>query len=207
MNDDPTYDQLYDRLRRIEPPTGSVQPAHGPHAAALLEQIMNTPITPDRPVAPTPLRTRRVRWVYSAVAAAVVVGAVTVGVLATRGDDDQPAATSVSYGLVAGDPMAMCLRVDEYQPDPTMVGFRGTVVAVADGTVTLDVTTWYGGGDADQVVLTVGGDMPVVALDGVEFAVGGDYLVGVLDGQVLICGISAPYDPALEALYEEWFAA
>ena len=49
--------------------------------------------------------------------------------------------------------------------------------------------------------------MPIVALDGVEFQQGGDYLVGVLDGQVLICGISAPYDPALEALYDQWFAA
>ena len=31
------------------------------------------------------------------------------------------------------------------------------------------------------------------ALDGIEFTVGGDYLVAVLDGQVLTCGISAPY--------------
>ena len=204
MNDD----ELIARLRRIEPnPSVPVHPAHGPRAAALLEQIMNTPENPDRPTSPTPAGTGRTRWVYSTVAAIAVIGAVAVGVLVSRGDDEQPAATSVSYGLVAGDPMAMCLRVDEYQPDPAMVGFRGTVVAVADGTVTLDVAKWYGGGDADQVVLTVGSDMPVVALDGVEFTVGGDYLVGVLADQVLICGISAPFDPALEALYDQWFAA
>ena len=54
--------------------------------------------------------------------------------------------------------------------------FRGTVVAVGDGSVTLDVTKWYANGDADQVVLSTV-DLATVALDGVEFAQGGDYLV------------------------------
>ncbi len=204
MNDD----ELTRRLRRIEPnPNAPVHPTDGDHAARLLEQIMSTPINPDQPHSTTPSRVRRTRsgWAISALGVVAAV-AVVVGVVATRGDDE-PAATSVTYGLVAGDPMAMCLRVDEYQPDPAMIGFRGTVVSLSDGAVTLDVTKWYGGGEADQVVLAVGADMPVVALDGVEFVAGGDYLVGVLDGQVLICGISAPYDPALEALYERWFAA
>ena len=204
MNDD----ELNERLRRIDPsPTGSVHPAHGLRAAALLEQIMNTPLIPDQPRDLRPLRRAPARGIYLALAGVVVTGAITVGVLATRGGDNQSAATSVSYSLVAGDPMAMCMRVDEFQPDPTVVGLRGTVVEVGDGTVTLDVTKWYRGGDADQVVLAVGSDIPVPALDGIEFTVGGDYLVAVLDGQVLTCGISAPYDPALAALYDEWFAA
>ena len=198
-------DELTQRLRRSEPnPNAPVHPAGGAHAARLLEQIMNTPLDPDPQHSSSPTRRTRSVWVVSALGAVAAV-AIVVGVVATRGDDG-PAATSVTYGLVAGDPMAMCLSLDEYQPDPAMIGFRGTVAVVADGSVTLDVSKWYRGGDADQVVLTVSADMSVVALDGVEFVAGGDYLVGVLDGQVLICGISAPYDPALAALYDRWFA-
>jgi hypothetical protein len=202
MNDD----ELTQRLRRLEPnPNAPVHPTGGAHAARLLEQIMNTPTNPDQPRSPSSSRPTRWVWAVSALGAVAAV-ALVVGLVATRGDDE-PAATSVTYGLVAGDPMAMCLSLDEFQPDPATIGFRGTVVSVGDGSVTLDVTKWYRGGDADQVVLTVSDDMSVVALDGVEFVAGGDYLVGVLDGQVLICGVSAPFDPALEALYDRWFAA
>ena len=200
-------DELQQRLRRSDPANDvPVHPIDGPHAAALLEQIMHTPLTPDTQPTPAGRPTRRrIAFALAGVAAAAIVA---VGVVSLTGDDDDSpaAATQVTYTLVAGDPMAMCLRVDEYQPAPGLIGLRGTVAEVGDGTVTLDVTKWYAGGDADQVVLTVS-DMPIVALDGVEFTAGGDYLVTVLDGQVLICGLSGAYDPALAALYDQWFAA
>ena len=202
-------DELQQRLRRSDPADDvSIHPVDGAHAAALLEQIMNTPVTPVTPdITPGAAAGRnRRRWAF-ALAGAAAAAIIAVGVVAFTADDDSPAAaTQVTYSLSAGDPMAMCIRVDEYQPSPGLIGLRGTVVEVGDGTVTLDVTKWYAGGDADQVVLTVA-DMPNVALDGVEFTTGGDYLVTVLDGQVLICGLSAPYDPALAALYDKWFAA
>lgn len=203
-------DELQQRLRRSDPAGDvPVHPVDGPQAAALLEQIMNTPLTPDNTPDPGKrFAISRKAWAFfGAGAAAVVIAAVAVVAIDGSGDSiDDAAATQVTYTLVAGDPMAMCLRVDEYQPSPGLIGLRGTVVEVGDGTVTLDVTKWYAGGDADQVVLTVA-DMPNVALDGVEFSAGGDYLVAVLDGQVLICGLSAPYSPELEALYDQWFAA
>lgn len=204
MNDD----ELIARLRGIDPAAAApIDPVDGPRAAAFLEQIMNTPfndpINPGHTPSPAPRRARHT-WLWAGAGALVVAAAAVVGVLAT-GDDDQPVATSASYSLAAGDPMAMCMRVDEYQPTPDVGGFRGTVTAIEPGSVTLSVSTWYRGGDADQVVLTLA-DMPSPALDGVEFTQGGDYLVGVLDGQVLICGISAPYSPELEALYDQWFA-
>ncbi|MDO8390926.1 MAG: hypothetical protein Q7V57_10585 [Actinomycetota bacterium] len=199
-------DELQQRLSRSDPAHDvSIHPVDGPHAAALLEQIMNTPLTPEPSAAGTPGRTPR-RWAAFALSGAAVAAIIAVGVVAITGDDDTTTATQVTYSLAAGDPMAMCLRVDEYQPSPGLIGLRGTVAEVGAGTVTLDVTKWYAGGDADQVVLTVA-DMANVALDGVEFTAGGDYLVTVLDGQVLICGLSAPYSAELEALYDQWFAA
>ena len=200
MNDD----ELFARLHRADPANGaSIDPVDGPAAAHLMEQIMQT--TPEVPTAPAaPSRPRR-RWpalLAGGVAAVAIVGG---AVWFAAGGDSDEAATSVSYSLPASDPMtAMCLPVTDYQPAPGLVGFRGTVSAVGDGTVTLDVTDWYAGGDADQVVLATG-DVPIMALDGVEFVQGGDYLVAVQDGQVVICGISGQYSPELATLYDQWF--
>jgi hypothetical protein len=209
MNDD----ELEARLRRIDPSaSASVHPIDGPRAAALLEQIMNTPVEPGRQSSPAPLKKGRARWVYSALATAVVAGGIAVAVLATRGDDADKAATQVSFALpeASGGPAtSMCMRVDAYQPTPGQPAFKGTVLSVADGTVTLQVSTWYSGGDADQVVLnSPGNGRPDPVLEGgVAFDVGGEYLVMALDGHVVGCGVSGPVSAELEALYTQWFPA
>ena len=98
--------------------------------------------------------------------------------------------------------------VTDFIPDPSAQAFAGTVTAVEANTVTLEVDRWYTG-DANQpgvVVLAAGTDVPV-ALDGVEFLVGERYLVTTLGGEVLICGISAPASPDLEALYAQWYGS
>jgi hypothetical protein len=203
-------DELSERLRRADPAGDvSVDPVDGPRAARLMEKIMQTvppqgPEAPDVPVAAAP-PPRRHRWA-AFVAGGVAAVAIAAGAVAVLGRDSSPA-TSVGYTLPgAGPAMGMCINLAEYVPSPTMAGFRGTVAEVGDGTVTLDVTHWYGGGDADRVVLSTA-DNPIVELDGVEFVKGGDYLVGVQDGNVLICGISGPYSPELAALYDKWFPA
>lgn len=197
-------DELEERLRRLDPADGApVDPVNGPRAAALLEQIMDTNTDDVRDVVPTPSRRPR-RFLALGLGAAAVV-AVGVFALTVIGGDD-PAPTQVSFALGASDPMAMCLPVSEIQPDASASAFRGTVVEVGEGTVTLDVTKWYQNGDADQVVLTTT-DLATVALDGVDFAAGGDYLVSALDGQVGICGLSGVYSPELEALFDGWYGA
>lgn len=205
-------DDLLDRLQALDPVQGaSVDPITGPRAAALMEQIMQTdPNTHTGPTAtdttvggPQPARRpRRALFAAFGAAAAVAVGAFAF--VALRGDDGGTP-TSVSFALGAPDITAMCLPVSEQQPTPEASAFRGTVVDIADGTVTLEVTTWYQNGDADQVVLTTEG-LPSVALDGVDFVMGGDYLITAGDGQVGVCGVSGPYSAELEQWFNTWYS-
>ena len=89
---------------------------------------------------------------------------------------------------------------------PAWPGSSGTVTAVGDGTVTLDVSKWYAGGDADQVVLSTADLGLRWRSTASSSSQGGEYLVAVLDGQVLTCGLSGPADPVLAAIYDGWFA-
>lgn len=205
MNDD----ELQQGLRRIDPAARlSTHPADGPRAAALLESIMNTPLhTADTP-SPAPRRSRRWAAVLAAGAAVVAVGVGSVALIGGDDEEQDAAPLSVSYSL--GEPtdpaMMSCLPVTDYVPAPGLVGFKGTVTGALDNTVTIEVSKWYAGGDADLVELdTTSVGSP--ALDGVEFVVGSEYLVTVLDGQVLTCGLSGPADPVLEGIFEGWFAA
>ena len=99
----------------------------------------------------------------------------------------------------------MCLAVTDYQPPAGTAAFEGTVTAVGQGSVTLEVSRWFVGGEADQVVLDVA-DVASPALDGIAFVPGTEYLVAVADGQVQTCGVSAVAEPVLQQLYEQWFA-
>lgn len=202
MNDD----ELTKRLRRSAPVVdGSVHPTSGPQAHQLMEQIMTTPIT-DTTNTP-PARPARRRWLPAVAGSAALVAAVAVGITVLGGDvDGKTASTTVTYSLTPTDPlMSTCITMDEYQPPAGMAGFKGTVVELSDTSVTLEVERWYAGGDAGRVVLSIT-DVSIPALDGVEFVQGGSYLVGVADGQVQTCGVTAPFDPALERIYEGWFA-
>lgn len=202
MNDE----ELQQRLRRIDPTDGmSINPVHGPRAAALMEQIMNTPLSPDDEVlAPARSPKRRSRFLLGGAAAVALLGGGAFALSA--GGGGTASGTSVEYSLGAFDPMAMCLMVSEQVPAPGTLAFRGTVAEVGDATVTLDVAEWLGAGDADQVVLSLA-DAGSPALDGLEFAEGGEYLVAVTDGVVQTCGMSGPVSPELEALYAGWFGA
>jgi hypothetical protein len=201
---------LDERLRRLDPlPSGwSPEPPDGPRARALLEHILSSPV-----IDPTeaPRRTPRRSWWWAGAAAAAVAVVAVVGVIvANRDGSDEPTAAPATFQLpgTGGPTMSSCLPVTDFTPDPTSQAFAGTVTATEANTVTLEVDRWYTG-DAGQpgvVVLAAGTDVPV-ALDGVEFVVGERYLVTTLAGEVLICGISAPATPDLEALYAEWYGS
>lgn len=205
MNDE----ALQQRLRRLDPTEGtSIEPATGPRAAVLMEQIMNTPTTNNPELAEHPSPARRWPKFVLAGGAAVAIlggGAFAVG---SFGGSSSKAPTTVEFSM--GEPvdpmLSMCLPVTDYVPVPGLVGFRGTVTDVADGTVTVDVGEWFAGGDADQVLLSTEG-LGSPALDGIEFVEGGEYLVAVFDGTVLTCGLSGQAEPTLEGIYQGWFGA
>jgi hypothetical protein len=194
-----------------------------------MESIMNTPAhPPTSTVAPT-ARPRRTGLIAGGIAAAVAAGvAVVIGVggLGTTTTDepvpdttpattpattpdtapDTAPGTSITVALAATDPMAMCLQMSDHIPDPTAAAFGGTVVAVADGTVTVTVDRWFQNGDADQVVITVSDTgMVETGIEGTALVEGAELLVTVVDGNVQTCGISAGASPELLAFYETWY--
>jgi hypothetical protein len=116
------------------------------------------------------------------------------------GTADAP--TAVTYPLTPFDPaLSSCIPITDAPPPGTdAVAFGGTVTAIEGDRVVLDVDVWYQNGEADQVELVAGADMPSAALDGVDFVPGTRYLVTVVDGAVGICGYSGPASPELEAL-------
>jgi hypothetical protein len=206
-------DELRTRLSRIDPaPAGSpVDPVTSPRARELLERAMQTPDThtldipsaPDEPAA----RRRRRPVLLVAAAAAVLVAAVVGGVLAfggggAPGRTEDP--TTLALSLPPSDVAGSCVVFDVQFLAEMPVALAGTVTAVEEQQVTVDVDRWYRGGDADVVTIAVQ-DQNSVALDGVEFREGERYLITATDGTVNGCGFSGPADPQLERAYDEAF--
>lgn len=164
---------------------------------------MNTPADTGSSPAPasrSPRGRRTAWWTAGVVAVSLAIGGILI---ASLGGSDTP--TSVTFGVPNVDPtMQMCLTLDEFVPSTDQLGFGGTVTSITDGQVTLDVDRWYRGGPADQAVLDTS-DLPIAALDGVEFVIGQRYLVSIFDGEVGICGTSGPASPELERYFDTWF--
>jgi hypothetical protein len=135
-----------------------------------------------------------------AAAAALVVG--VGGVLALGGGEP----TTLTLNAGGEDPMAMCIQFSTEQLAKAPVAFEGTVTSVEGSVVTLDVDTWFKGGDADQVVLDAPQGMEAL-IGGIPFIVGDPYLVTAYDGNVNYCGFSGPATPDLRAAFEEAFGA
>lgn len=202
-------DELFERMNAIDPHPASapVEPGDGLVARTLRESIMNSPIdTSSATVASPSMPTRRLSGRSRLGLALGGLGLVVVAVAAglTRGGSSEP--TSLAATLPASDPMAMCLTIAEYQPDPGASAFAGHVVEVNDGTVTVDVDEWDRNGDTDQVVLTVSDTgMIETGLDGAAFVDGAELLVTIVDGTVQTCGISGTASPELREFYATWY--
>jgi hypothetical protein len=205
-----THDRAERRLRAADPagPSRPLPPSRVPRAQ-LIEDIMTTteqsPTAP--PAAPKPARTR---WLLAA-AAAVVAAAIGTTVALTAGGDSHPAAAQKTVAHLklptAGGPLGTCIRfsVDLLRDEP--VAFSGTVTAVSDGDVRLDVDHWFKGGSADQVELA-GRTTPDVVLEGgVNFQVGERYLVSARDGIVAGCGYTALWSTQMEQAFEQAFGS
>lgn len=225
-----TDDELRDRLGRTDPCpiTVAVHRIDGPHARALLEGIMTTPVDDDRsldgdtsadPAAGPdrlgqPARPMRRRWLPAALVGAAVAAAVTgvVAVGALTGDDTQrqsrpaPAAkTQTSLKLPAGSAMSSCMIFDVKVLAEMPVAFGGTAADVTSSSVVIDVDRWYRGGSAQQVVVSIPPENTSAALDGVDFVKGQRYLVTATDGMVNGCGFSGPATPELETAFRQAF--
>jgi hypothetical protein len=159
----------------------------------------------------TPTRHRTpLTWLVAAAAVLVIAGA---GAFAVLGGDDEPQVPTAKdpvptvVELSARPPVAAKCAV----PTAELLGnqetaFDGTVSAITDGTVTLDVRSWYRGGPADQVTVDAPPADMQALVQAADFEAGQRYLVSANDGFVTVCGFTAAYSDDLAALYAEAFA-
>lgn len=221
-----TDNELRDRIARTNPVASSAttQPVTSPGAQALLEEIMNTPLTSE-PRATNHEHTSATRpWWMTAGAAAAVVAVVAVGVgLLTRGDDGSTADAPPPIGSTVPEPTAapgklkvieLTTGVDDAMAscavlDPTIVAtapvaFRGTADMVEGEIVTLTIDHWYVGGDAQVATLVAPAGMEAL-IGGIAFEPGTSYIVAAYDGVVSYCGMTGEATPELEAIYSAAF--
>jgi len=208
MTDD---DRLRQRLAATDPVRrgGVDTPLTEPSISEIRERIMSTVEQPTsaEPSSDTP-HTRSTKSLLVAAAAAVVLAAAGVaGAIALTGDgtSDKPGPSALTLQVPPGGVAGSCIQFDVAFLRDMPVAFAGTVTAVTDSAVSLDVDRWYKGGTADTVSVEVPDGQSSAALDGVDFVDGEQYLVTATDGTVNGCGFSGPATPELKKAYAEAF--
>lgn len=203
-------DELHDRLRAADPAT-SLPPADPDRVARLLEDVMSTePTTESRT---TGARDRGpLTWLVAAAAAVIIAG---IGLFAVLGHDDDPAApptaadsqtvTELSAPASAAY-AAKCLVPNAEILAEQDVAFDGTVTAMDDGVVTLQVSEWYAGEPTELARVQAPPAEMQQLVGAVSFEEGGRYLVSASDGQVTVCGFSDQWSQQLADLYDQAFA-
>lgn len=192
-------DETRERLARLDPmhPGVSTESVTTPSSRKLLEEIMDTQVVEKKESSASPHR-----WLPAAAALVVVAGVAAAFALG----GGEPTATAEPLALSAGvdDPMMSCIQFSVEELARAPLAFEGTVTSVDGSTVELDVTNWYRGGDAGQVVIEAPTGMEAL-IGGIPFSVGGDYLVTAYDGTVNYCGFSGPATPELRASFQAAF--
>jgi hypothetical protein len=199
-------DELRNRLSRLDPMASDVptEPVTTESSRQLLEEIMTTPNVEQPGSSGTP---NKRPWIAAVAAAAVVIVAIgAVGLLSRDGGDPVAAGPPLELNAGGEDPMAMCIQFSVEELAKAQVAFEGTVSSVDGDAVTLDVDTWFTGGDAAQVVLNAPQGLEAL-IDGFAFEAGAQYLITAYDGNVNYCGFSAKSTPEMRAAFEEAFGS
>ncbi|HUR50950.1 MAG TPA: hypothetical protein VMZ11_02385 [Mycobacteriales bacterium] len=197
-------DALRARLAATDPmpPSLPVDPPTSPRAQELLERVMLT--TEQAPDVPATTRWRKPAALAAAAAAVAAIGLGAV-LLDDGGSAPTKAKTTLALKAQGGGPsMGSCIRfsVDVLKDMP--VAFGGTVTAVDESSVTLDVDHWYKGGDADVVTISTPSSTTSEGI--AEFTKGTRYLVTATEGTVNTCGYTGEATPDLQSSFDEAFA-
>lgn len=198
-------DEMRERLARLDPMHSGLptEPTTSSTSRQLLEQVMSTP-TKERQSQTEPRRT----WTVAVAAVAALVLAVAAGIGLSNEQGSPSIRDEAPIALDAGgeDITASCIAFSAEELERVAeIAFAGTVTEIEANTVTLDVDTWFRGGDASTVVLNAPQGMEAL-IGGIPFAVGGEYLISAQDGTVNYCGFSGESTPELRAGFEEAFA-
>lgn len=204
-------DDLELRLRAADPSpaTQDVDDARSPRARALMERVMTDPGM----TTPIPMNGKRSagvprQWLAAGAAAAVVI-AIAIGAVALRDDSTRSSVTIAAPAATGGPTMGMCIQLTPEGLSPVDLAFDGTVTKVEGDQVTLDVGTWFKGGDTDDVVITQDAatlEGQMLELDGIRLEEGKRYLVSATNGEINGCGFSGEYSDELNTIFTEAFA-
>ncbi len=207
-------DELRNRIRRIDPMGPDVETRSVSESREMMEAVMSNPTNTEpttshrtekshqtlRPSAATPggsiAISRPIAWVAAAMAIIVVAA---VALMNSGG--------SAPLFLSAGeaDPAMMsCIQFSVDILSDMDVAFEGTVTGVDGDQITLDVVTWYKGGDAEQVQITAPLGMEAL-IGGIPFEIGSDYLVSASNGVVSYCGYTGVATPEFRGAFEQAF--
>ena len=184
-------DEMRERIARLDPIASGVPARTTESSQHLLEEIMSNEVAVRRD-------TRK--WLPAAAAAVVVAG--IAAAFALGGGGSQPLVLSAG----ADDPMAMCIQFSVEELAKAPLAFEGVVTDVSGEAITLDVTNWFRGGDAESVTLEAPSGMEAL-IGGVPFAEGESYLITAYDGTVNYCGFSGPATAELRAAFAEAFGS
>lgn len=208
------HDNLRHLLEQIDPMPVQVRvdAIDSRRARKLLEEIMNTPPT-DHPAtsaddapAPDPDRhsRRRATMLIGGLAAATVA-AITIGVLVAQDDSAPPNRQTLAIAD-AGTTISSCLPFDPGVLAEMPVAFAGSVTAISDTTMTVEVDRWYRtAAESDFVDVALPAGSTSAALDGVDFEIGQRYLLTATDGALNGCGFSGLATAELESAFETAF--
>lgn len=232
MTDTPTERderELRARLRAGDP-AATLRPADPHRVARLLEDTMGEP-TPGTTADPRAhgVRAEGVRgdglrrrgpltWLVAAAAVLLIVGGVAFALLAL-GDDpgDVPVAGPPGSPTVrtsttvltapAARRTARCLPPRATTLRGQDLAVDATATEVTGRQVTLVPSRFYTGARTDAVAVRAASPELSALVGAVRFREGQRYLVSASDGEVSVCGLSAPWSPALARLYAEAFGA
>lgn len=203
-------DDLELRLRAADPSpsTRPVDDARSPRARALMERVMTDPGTTTPISLDGPRPSRPGRRVLAVGAAAAVVAAITIGAVALNGDDARSSVTIAAPAPAGGPSMGMCIQLTPDVLAPVDMALDGTVTKIEGDQVTLAVSTWFKGGDSDDVIITQDAatlEGQMLELDGIRLEEGKRYLVTATDGLINGCGFSGEYSDELNDIFREAF--
>ena len=206
-------DELRNRIRRLDPMGPEVETRSVSQAREMMEAVMST----ETPTPPTERRSdERSRFRPDgattagssiAISRPLVPAMAALVAIAIAGFALLGGGTPAPLALSAGnaDPAMMsCLPFSVDILSGMEVAFEGTVTNVDGDVLTLDVVTWFTGGEAEQVTITAPLGMEAL-IGGIPFESGQNYLVTATNGVVNYCGFTAAATPELREAFESAF--
>lgn len=120
------------------------------------------------------------------------------------GAADDPAVV-LDLEATATESPGRCMQVTPETLRNTDLAFDGTVTAADGSAVVLEVSTWFFGGEADEVRLSPppsAGRSPLRLHGQPDFEVGQRWLVSATDGRVNVCGFTVPWTEERAEVYQ-----